>query len=89
MTNLQRLVAYAQASKTFSKKELENFAAFFLFADDQDLSPVVTVLERHPGLARALYQNLVAKQQAARAEDKNAWDKILEDEIKTISSGSL
>lgn len=85
MTNLERLLVRVKFSQQLTEEELTDFAAFFLWADDRDLGVVVDAISRQPSFIQTLYKNLQAKQQAAKSQDPEAWNRILESEVNSLS----
>lgn len=85
MTNLKRLLIRTRFSQQLTDDELKEFVAFFLWADDRDLAVVVEAISRQPSFIRTLYKNLQAKRQATKTQDPEAWNRILESEVNSLS----
>ncbi len=84
-SNYRALLTLTKFSGQLKEKELIDFAAFFLWADDRDLSMILKSIRRRPTFIRVLFDNLQAKRTAAKTKDPKKWNQILEEEVAFLN----
>ena len=83
--NLQKILLCLKRSELDAKEQRELFG-YFALADDRELAPVVGLLSESPKRAGNLLHNIRAKCKAFATKDKQAWTRILEEEVTGVEA---
>lgn len=65
---------------SLTEEEQKDFGALLSQSNDADLEPLVELFSDDPTWMRRLYDNYLSKKQAFALQDKELWEKILQDE---------
>ncbi len=83
--NLLKIQLCLKRSGLDGKEQRELFG-YFSLADDRELAPVAGLLSESPKRAKNLLHNIRAKCLAFAAKDKQAWTRILEEEVAGVEA---
>lgn len=83
--NIEKIKEFLQNS-SLAENEQEEFSALLSHENDAELGPIVELFGEDPLWIKKLYDNLMRKQQAFAARDKDAWEAIMKDEEDALST---
>ncbi len=63
-----------------SEQEKDNFLNILLFVPDEDFDELSQTIEQNPKLIREVLDNYKLKKEALENQDKDKWDKALQQE---------